>query len=135
MFLKTCIFYYRLQNTCFVSQASAADKGANDHAEGDTSTAAESSAETLIASEPTFADEQKIHITKLSRKVTEEQVRSHFEEYGEVLKVEVVESRQSRSSEDGYNFGRVTFRDKMTVNAVLADKVSFFVRFLLNNLI
>ena len=131
MFLKTCIFYYRLQNTCFVSQASAADKGANDHAEGETSTAAE----TLIPSEPTFADEQKIHITKLSRKVTEEQVRSHFEEYGEVLKVEVVESRQSRSSEDGYNFGRVTFRDKMTVNAVLADKVSYFVRFLLNNLI
>ena len=130
MFLKNCIFYYRLQSTCFVSQASAADKGANDHAEGETSTAAE----TLIASEPTFADEQKIHITKLSRKVTEEQVRNHFEEYGEVLKVEVVESRQSRSSEDGYNFGRVTFRDKMTVNAVLADKVSYFVRFLLNNL-
>ena len=79
------------------------------------------------APEERAADERKIHMTQLSTKLTEERLRRHFEGWGGVAKVEVVESRQSRNSEDAYNFGWVAFEDRASVDAVLADKVRFFV--------
>ena len=81
------------------------------------------------APEERAADERKIHITQLSTKLTEVRLRRHFEGWGGVVRVEVVESRQSRSSEDAYNFGWVAFEDRASVDAVLADKVSFFLIF------
>ena len=66
-----------------------------------------------------YAAEQKIFLGGLSHnlrtRLSEDEIRKHFVEYGNVLLVEIMESRDARK----LNCAVVTFEDTASVNQVL----------------
>ena len=66
------------------------------------------------------SDTQKIFVGALSWQTTPESMRYHFEQYGQVLSVEIMKDRHTG---DPRGFGFVVFADSATVDLVMKDRV------------
>ena len=65
-----------------------------------------------------YPDHHKIFIGNLRRFITGEQIREHFEQFGSVADVNIIDSKKRT------NFGFVTFKSAESVISVLDDLVS-----------
>ena len=65
-----------------------------------------------------YPDHHKIFIGNLRRFITGDQIRDHFEQFGKVADVNVIDSKKRT------NFGFVTFKSAESVISVLDDLVS-----------
>ena len=70
-------------------------------------------------------DKRKIYIGNLRHFLAENQIRDHFQQYGNVKDVYIVDNKTKQSSYKGkQNFGFVTFEDSESVERVFNDLVS-----------
>ena len=69
-----------------------------------------------------YPDEQQLFIGSLKSFMTKEILMRHFEHYGRVIDVEIINSRDERKSD----FGFVIFDEAETAKLVLGDLVSLF---------
>ena len=75
-----------------------------------------------------YPNEQQLFVGNLKSFVTEDDLKDHFENYGTVIKVNIVVARQGSNKP---NYGFVIFENAKAVDCVFDNLVSLFCTFIL----
>ena len=70
-----------------------------------------------------YPSEQQLFVGNLKSFVTEDDLKDHFQNYGTVIKVNIVVARQGSNKP---NYGFVIFEDAKAVDCVFDNLVSFY---------
>lgn len=71
----------------------------------------------------TYGDEQQVFVGNLPQDITEDELRTFFSKYGNIVDVRINRTNQKASAGRTPNYGFVTFDDTRIVKAILSQKV------------
>lgn len=94
----------------------------------DSGTSVADSAESLVEDKKpavTYGDEQQVFVGNLPQDITEDELRSFFSKYGNIVDVRINRTNQKASAGRTPNYGFVTFDDTRIVKSILSQKVLF----------